>query len=420
MLLPQHVAGATQNVTLEMRPHCTFEEMEGEFGGTVPDVEGTTSPNENTCYPFETEDPKTKRTRVLEQGDTLDMDLILRNPTGQDISRFRAWLAYDPTMLVGEEIEIDESFELPTPGEADFSEDDGWAKIGASTADPISAKMIVLARVKFTVLEASEPRTIISFYDPQSGADSHTQVLVGDPGENVLEPALGSLLVRLNTETSVDPDDWTGAEDDTDAGASEDSVSSEDSLPPMVASSVAASSMPAFELPSLPAATPPPTSSLFSQLQVQNLRATTEGTSIYLAWDALNSAELAGYNVYYGTVSGQYIQRRSVDKGSTTLTLRNLPLGRTYFIAVRGMSTSGAESDFSREVGIVVGNPATSTSPLASIVNQGPQGTPPRTGGSLAGNTGVPSGLALLLIASAIVGTALAFKRQMTAYTPRA
>lgn len=439
MAMPQPTFAANKDVTLEMRPHCVFGDLDPGFGGYVPDAKGITTPTEGKCYSFETRDPRTRQTPVLKKGETLDIDIIARNPGRQDISRFRSWLAYDPTTLEGQEIEIDDAFPLETPGESGFDESEGYAKIGASAEEDQDDETVVLARVRFTVIDVSEAQTVITFYDAESAADAHTMAGAGEPEENVLALPLGSLLVRLDggSSGSDDTEDDAGDDDETDEGDADNDddgahAAGDDGMtpvppsppvtPPQESSVGAASSAPASQAASstAPIAPPPSGTSLFPQLQVQNLRATTEGTSIYLAWDALTSTELAGYNVYYGTVSGQYIQRRSVDKGSNTLTLRNLQAGRAYYIAVRGVSTSGAESEFSKEVGITVGNPATSTNPLASIVDQGPQGTPPETDGTLAGETGLPSPLVLLLAVSAVIGTVMAFRRQMTAFTPHA
>ncbi len=143
-------------------------------------------------------------------------------------------------------------------------------------------------------------------------------------------------------------------------------------------------------------------------------RVTTEGSSVFLAWDKLPSADLVGYNLYYGTVSGQYLQKRSIDKNTTSMTIRALPEGVTYYFAIRGVDKDNRETDFSQEVGISVGNPATSTSPLsASAIERAPN--TPRTGGNVSGETGLASTAVLFLVLSAVIGTGLAFRRQLSA-----
>ena len=142
---------------------------------------------------------------------------------------------------------------------------------------------------------------------------------------------------------------------------------------------------------------------------------------MYLAWDALTSSELQGYNVYYGAEMGRYLQRRTLPKEATTLTVRALPLDTTYYFAVRAMNTNQEESSFSKEVAVKVGDPRTSTAPLALGQDTGPRGqnpldTPTGKIPVVPGKTGVPSVLILLLVASAVIGTLLAFRRQWTAH----
>lgn len=138
---------------------------------------------------------------------------------------------------------------------------------------------------------------------------------------------------------------------------------------------------------------------------------TTEGSSVFLAWDALPSTELVGYNIYYGTTTGKYIQRRGVEKDATSLTLRALPVGTTYYFAIRAVNDKNQETEFSQEVGVSVGNPSTSTAPLTA--NSLPTRTP-STNGSVAGETGVSTMLLPLLLISAVIGTFVAFRRQQS------
>jgi hypothetical protein len=58
--------------------------------------------------------------------------------------------------------------------------------------------------------------------------------------------------------------------------------------------------------------------------------------------------DLAGYKIYYGPSSGNYIT--SLDVGnSTSYILNNLTTG-TYYIAITSYNTAGIESTFSNEV----------------------------------------------------------------------
>jgi hypothetical protein len=84
-----------------------------------------------------------------------------------------------------------------------------------------------------------------------------------------------------------------------------------------------------------------------------------DGT-ITLTWDSVTDPSLAGYIIYYGsisnTVSGSYEHSEDIGRGSqvsttsTTFTLTGLIKKRTYYIAVTTYDNYGRESDFSNEV----------------------------------------------------------------------
>ena len=72
-----------------------------------------------------------------------------------------------------------------------------------------------------------------------------------------------------------------------------------------------------------------------------------------LAWDPNTEPDLAGYRVYYSTVSGDYDEADGVDVGNvTTRDLDSLILaeGVNYFFVLTAYDTSQNESDFSDEV----------------------------------------------------------------------
>lgn len=157
--------------------------------------------------------------------------------------------------------------------------------------------------------------------------------------------------------------------------------------------------------------TPPVSGTAFALLQVRNVRITTEGTSVYVAWDPLSSSQLKAYNLYYGTTSGRYIQRMTVSGDSTSMAIRGLPEKTTYFVAIRALSLQDEESAFSQEVAVEVGNPKTSTSPLTGDLLS------TRTPVTVPGETGMSSVITIVLLISAITGTALASRRQIVALT---
>jgi len=156
---------------------------------------------------------------------------------------------------------------------------------------------------------------------------------------------------------------------------------------------------------------PPVSGTAFALLQVRNVRITTEGTSLYVAWDPLASSQLKAYNLYYGTTTGRYIQRKIVSGDSTSMAIRGLPEKTTYFVAIRALSLQDEESAFSQEVAVEVGNPKTSTAPLTGDL------LATRTPVTVPGETGMSSVITLVLLISAITGTALASRRQMVALT---
>jgi len=171
-----------------------------------------------------------------------------------------------------------------------------------------------------------------------------------------------------------------------------------------------------FSASSSASAAPSLNGTAFALLQVRNLRITTEGTSIYVAWDPLTSSQLKAYNLYYGTTTGRYIQRKTISGDSTSMAIRGLPEKTTYFVTIRALSTQDEESAFSQEVAVEVGSPNTSTAPLTGdlLATRKPVTVP--------GETGMSSVITLILTISAITGTALASRRQLVALTttPRA
>ncbi|MBU0766376.1 fibronectin type III domain-containing protein [Patescibacteria group bacterium] len=171
--------------------------------------------------------------------------------------------------------------------------------------------------------------------------------------------------------------------------------------------------------------TPPdnePQSTAFALLQVQNFRVTTEGNSVFLGWDSLETSRLKAYNVYYGTTTGQYIQRKTIEGAMQSLVLQSLPVGTRYYFAIRAVSISDEESAFSNEISVEVGNAASSTAPLSTSVTfddqtNTPPANPVHNTKTVPGETGIPSILVILLFVSAVIGTVFASRRQLVVTT---
>lgn len=396
LLLVSHVAHAQEDgPTLVLRPHCEQqEENTSSLLGPLPDNPVFINLGSGRCHLFPTRDPLTRETPLLQKGATLDMDLVVLNPTKQGIHRVRAWIAYDPTILQGTDVDLGTAFPLPHPSELNFSHEEGYIKINASTdAEDRTDDTLVVARIRMDIIATPYESTLMSFYNAGSLPENNTNILRGAGllEQSVLNPSsLGQLLVRLQ----VDQEPQTPAAESPP-------------VPPLLPPSTTPPS------PALP--TPPDASSdVFALLRVHNVRATTEGSSVFLAWDPLPSAQLIGYNAYYGAVSGEYLQRRSVDSATTSLTLRSLPQNNQYYFALRGVSSEQKETTFSEEVSLTIGNPASSSAPLrGNILDR--ERTTKRQAHSLAGRTGTPSLFLVILLSSACVGTTLAFRRQRIA-----
>jgi Bacterial TSP3 repeat len=90
---------------------------------------------------------------------------------------------------------------------------------------------------------------------------------------------------------------------------------------------------------------------------------------VRLAWDANSEIDLAGYRIYYGTVSGIFTGSVTVDKAFTTCTITNLMAGQTYYFAATAFDASNIESGYSNEVSCY---PSTDTDGDGSIDSQDP------------------------------------------------
>lgn len=483
--MPQQSLAATMDATFEFYPHCDLR-MGGEKDedtwalgpipspGIVADTGG--GRGGITCTEFDIHDPQTLKTRPLRTGDILDVDIVIDNPSEQEISRARAWLSYDPDVLKGDSIEIHSAFPVVTPGESTFSNDEGYAKMGASSdgKEP-KTKKVMFARLQFTVLNTSVGKTPITFHDPQ--LDGHTVIMTKDGSEEsyILENDPGVLLVVFAEEESTSQEDTSSTEDTTDVNPFDDlpmpknsCISNADCSSNICINGSCAESnskvpngdscitdnqcesglcgsgicIPSLsdqpeqevvepdtqdEMTDIPEPeTSSPVSSdtgrtAFSLLQIQNVRATTDGSAIFLSWNPLNSNQMKAYNVYYGTTSGRYIQRKTIDKSENTITIRSLSVGTEYFLAVRALSNTDEESAFSKEVSVTVGRPDSSSSPLVlgSVLNNESPKTPilPGETSVVPGETGIPSLLLLAVIIAAVIGTGFASRRQF-AVTP--
>jgi Concanavalin A-like lectin/glucanases superfamily/Divergent InlB B-repeat domain/Fibronectin type III domain len=92
-------------------------------------------------------------------------------------------------------------------------------------------------------------------------------------------------------------------------------------------------------------------------------RAQAQSTSVMLAWIPSSSPYVAGYDIYWGTSSGVYLN--SQDVGANTIaTITNLSPNTTYYIAALSYSSTGIQSADTPE--ITYTTPASTTTPLTT------------------------------------------------------
>lgn len=97
-----------------------------------------------------------------------------------------------------------------------------------------------------------------------------------------------------------------------------------------------------------------------AQLYVATPGGTNSGVSVAMAWDPSPDANVAGYYIYYGTISGQCTNR--LDAGPTaTATVSGMEVGMTYYFTVTAYDEIGQESPPSNEIAFTVPDPIPDT-----------------------------------------------------------
>jgi len=70
-------------------------------------------------------------------------------------------------------------------------------------------------------------------------------------------------------------------------------------------------------------------------------------TDVALIWDRNSESDIAGYNVYYGRVSGDYTRLVTVADPTATIAVKG---SKTIYFAVTAYNANGLESALSEEV----------------------------------------------------------------------
>jgi hypothetical protein len=122
-----------------------------------------------------------------QDGRTLRVKILIDNPEGRAITSVQSWLSYNPKALKGVKIDTANSaFELMAPYDNTFDEVNGLVKIGRSSSEPVSDKLIEVAQAEFDMDYIGS--TFVDFYDYQNDLTGHTSanVLQGETPFNVL------------------------------------------------------------------------------------------------------------------------------------------------------------------------------------------------------------------------------------------
>lgn len=296
---------------------------------------------------------------TFEQGQEFDVDIELKNPEGQAIISVRSWLEYDNQSLEALSIDTQNTpFNLAAPGEDEVSQSEGRVKIGRSNiSGGASQTETKVATVKFRVLSAFKANTQIKFYDYQVSELGHTSVNIIDGGFplNILaqEPKSLDLTINANgvpaTNGAVNPTNNTTSPDST--------INPVEVSIPEIGGQASNQNIPVV------------------LVRPTDLKVNTGIGYVDLQWNSEADVNRIGYNIYYGKTSGQYTRRRTI--GSVdSYRLDGLNTGETYYFAITAYDINNTESDYSNEVGVIVGQPLSSTHPFAGILQSNYQQIP--------------------------------------------
>lgn len=266
-------------------------------------------------------------------GDEFDVKIVLKNPGLQSVISVRSWLEYNANVLEAVSINTDTSpFTLSAPGETEISKDDGFVKLGRSNISGGYAQAeATVATVHFKVITPYAIKALIEAYDYQVTELGHTSVNIVDQAFpiNILSEEPEALIINLNPGAQP-----YGEQEVTEFSPTDVIV----------------------------------TGAGFANLQrPQNLKVNTGSHYADLKWDLSTEAGLIGYNIYYGKTSGMYTRRRTVGRVNQ-YRLDGLNNNEVYYFAITAYDSQSRESDYSDEVGVIINEPLSSTSPFDEIL----------------------------------------------------
>jgi hypothetical protein len=283
------------------------------------------------------------------KGQEFTVDVILKNPSKQDVISVRSWLSYDPMLLQATALDTKDSpFTLAAPGEDNISAADGQIMIGRSNiSGGVTDPEVKVATVHFQVQSAVAGKATLGFFDYQVSELGHTSVNIIDSGFplNILGKEPDKLVIDLNPEV-----------------ATPTPVTSTPVANPVTTTAPVSTVAPAYGVGG--------DSGTASELaRPLNLMANTGSGTIDLKWDSANDPYRVGYNIYYGKTSGQYTRRRTIGNVNA-FRLEGLTNNEVYYLSVTAYDTLNRESDYSNEVGIIVNQPLSSTAPFDTSFDQ--------------------------------------------------
>ncbi|QQR83302.1 hypothetical protein IPJ72_05895 [Candidatus Peregrinibacteria bacterium] len=275
-----------------------------------------------------------------DNGQTFSVAVRLLNPSQQNIISVRAWLNYNPNVLEATSIDAQDSpFQLVAPGENDLNAKEGHVQIGRSNiSGGFSGSEAVIATVQFKVLAKQKGVATIDFFDYQSSELGHTNVNIITQGLplNILTKKPDALGIKVNQNASAG----------SNGGNTPSTTDPNHSEQPLEIGG----------------------GTITTVLAPYDLKIGTETGAIELKWQAPNDPNRIGFNVYYGKQSGLYTRRRTLGE-TNQFRLEGLSNGETYYLAVSAFDSTNQESDYSNEVGAIVGQPLSATHQFQAFLN---------------------------------------------------
>ncbi|MEI7510802.1 MAG: cohesin domain-containing protein [Candidatus Peregrinibacteria bacterium] len=310
-----------------------------------------------TCPEFPIADAKNLGYAAsLSPGQSIKLDIIIKNPNQSQIYSVSSWIKYDPKVFQAKDLSKENSaFPLEAPGEFEIDALTGEVKMGrAVLGTPVTTPEIFVASVSFTVLK-NPINSVISFMDYQSSDVGKTAVLTIENliTKNILlnEP---KSLKFLQGQGGAVPSSSNSTTPKTNTSPVGGPFVSQDPIPSAVAN-----------IPDIPSFVDIP--------RPEGFRARTdEAGKLEFIWQFGEDPRIAGYYLYYDELSGSYIHRRDMGRTNNyTIPAGFLEKGKRYYFAIRAYDAKGKLSDFSDEVYLVVGVTGSESHPFFGILAGG-------------------------------------------------